>query len=159
MATTNMGFEVPTETKRSNAPITNDGFFVDLNLLEFSEMYAVPKTIENTLLKTKLLNAIDDVNQTLDGFKQGSIAQGHATLAAVPSPQIDGQSTKVIQYKKAVYCQAMVELIQADINLARTADAENKATSAKSNFDFYREQKSRAIARLQGETSYGVYLI
>lgn len=159
MTTTDFGFEINSETQRNDSPIANDGFFTNLNLKEFTTMFAIPSTIENELLTAKLLLAMDDVNQKLGGFKSENVALGFNTLLDVPSDQLGGESAKVMQYKQAVYSAAKAALINTSVSLARKAEAENSAATAADLANDYKRMSTNAIARISGRGAIGVHSI
>lgn len=159
MTTTNLGFEVNSSTQRSNEEITNDGFFPNLTLAEFVTLFAIPSTIENDLLKAKLLVAMGEVNQKLASFKEQQIEKGFADLAGVPGDQLGGQNAKVYTYKTAVYSSAKADLINTNVSLARRAEAENSAASAAQLLGHYKRESTNAIARIMGRDAIGVHLI
>lgn len=159
MSTTNLGFEVNQDTQRTSEEIDNNGFFPALSLAEFVTLFAIPSTIENDLLKAKLLVAMDEVNQKLNSFKEQQIKNGFATLASVPGDQLGGESAKLMQYKQAVYAEAKAELINTSVSMARRAEAENSAASAAELLSYYKKISTNAVARITGRGSIGVHLI
>lgn len=159
MTTTNLGFEVNSNTQRTNEEITNNGFFPALTLAEFVTLFAIPSTIENDLLKAKLMVAMDEVNQKLNGYKNQQIGNGFSSLATVPGDQLGGESAKVLQYKQAVYAAAKAELINTSVSMARRAEAENSAASAAELLNHYKRDSTNAIARIKGRGAIGVNLI
>jgi hypothetical protein len=52
------------------------------------------------------------VELDLRAYAAAQIAAGHATLAAVPAPQLDGQSVQILRYARAVALHAKAELIE-----------------------------------------------
>ena len=155
----NMGFEVSTSTQRSGEAIANDPWFVDVSLLEFATKWAIPASFENDLLTDKLIFAMDEVNQALLDYLLVQQGLGFNNLADVTAQSIGGESVKVAQYKRAVYAKAKAELVKAQVDLSRTKDAENQASTSADLAGHYESMASKAIASIQGLRAIGVYSI
>ena len=153
------GFEVDTQTQRTSQVIMNDPWFVDLSLLEFSDKWSIPAHFKNDLLEDKLIFACDEVNQSLLDFLIEKQAEGFSSLADVNAQEINGESVKVAQYKRAVYAKAKAELVRAQIGLALKADAQSAAKTSEAQANHYESMSSKALAKIQDKPAIGVYLI
>lgn len=116
-------------------PITNDGFFPDIDPAVFAEHVRLDDAISNDQKKSAILVAINRVNVSLRDYKATQIAAGYTTLAAVPAAQTDGKSVNVFDYLEAVFCSAKSIILDSYIDtdttvLAATA-AENKESASK----------------------------
>jgi hypothetical protein len=94
-----------------NAPLTNDGFWPDLNLREFQEHRKLPADLDNDMLANALLATVAEINLDLAGRKLQLQAQGYQTAAAVSGISINGTTELVSQYKRAVYARAKADLM------------------------------------------------
>ncbi|MBD1229319.1 head completion/stabilization protein [Xenorhabdus griffiniae] len=94
-----------------DAPLTNDGFWPDLNLREFQEHRKLPADLDNDMLANALLATVAEINLALMVLKMRLKLQGYSTAAEVPGVSINGQTAIVSQYKKAVYARAKADLL------------------------------------------------
>lgn len=92
--------------------VINDGFFPDIDPAALRESARITGTITPARLRAAILGAIMTVEQDLRAFAASSIAAGHATLAALPAAQLDGESVQLIRYQRAVAFYAKAELIE-----------------------------------------------
>lgn len=155
----NMGFEPDSTTQRSETAIANDTWFVDVNLAEFSNKWAIPASFNDALLTDKLIFACDEVNQALFDWWVEQEAKGFTSLAEVPAKTIGVESVKVSQYKRAVYAKAKAELVLSQVDLSRKADAENAAKTSGDLSNHYKRMATKAIAKIQGLPAIGVHTI
>ncbi len=153
------GFEVNNQTKRTSEAIVNDPWFVDLSLLEFSDKWSIPAHFKNDLLTDKLIFACDEINQSLLDYLIQKQSEGFNNLAGVTAQEINGESVKVSQYKRAVYAKAKAELVRAQIGLSMKADAQSAAKTSEAQANHYESMSSKALAKIQDKPAIGVYSI
>ena len=91
--------------------VTNDGFFPDIDPAAVRDAARITGSITPARLRAAILSAIMTVEIDLRAFAASSIAAGHATLADIPAPQLDGQSVQLLRYQRAVALYAKAELI------------------------------------------------
>lgn len=101
--------------------VINDGFFPDIDPAALRESARITGTITPARLRAAILGAIMTVEQDLRAFAASSIAAGHATLAALPAAQLDGESVQLIRYQRAVAFYAKAELIERHRDFDTTA--------------------------------------
>nr|WP_256548294.1 head completion/stabilization protein [Xenorhabdus bovienii] len=94
-----------------DAPLTNDGFWPDLNLREFQEHRKLPADLDNDMLANALLATVAEINLDLDSLKSRLQAKGYQAAADVRGVSINGQTALVSQYKRAVYARAKADLM------------------------------------------------
>ena len=73
-------------------PIANDGFWPDIDPAEARARMRIDGTVTAPRLRAALVEAIAATNAQLATWQADQVAAGHATLAAVPAPSIDGAS-------------------------------------------------------------------
>ena len=110
-----------TQQPESESVVTNDGFFPDIDPAVVREAARITGTITPARLRAAILGAIMTIGQDLRAFAARSAAAGHATLAAVPAPELDGESVQVIRYQRAVAFYAKAELIERHRDFDTTA--------------------------------------
>lgn len=92
-------------------PLTNDGFWPDLNLAEFQEQRSIPADVDAGTVATALLTAAGEVNDLLQTVKDGYVAKGFGQASAVPGIGRPGENLLCARYKKAVFARAKADLI------------------------------------------------
>lgn len=114
-------------------PVVNDGFFPDIVPAAVRDAARIPTSITPSRLRAAILGAIMTVEIDLRAFAATWIAAGHATLATVPAPQLDGKSVQLIRYHRAVALYAKAELIERhpdfDTTAAGGAEGDDAATA------------------------------
>jgi hypothetical protein len=88
----------------------NDGWFPDIELAALREETRLDGTVTDTRLRAAALDAMASCNAELGSWQASQVAAGHSDLASVPAPQLGGQSTHVIRYRRAVF-----NLVRADL--------------------------------------------
>ncbi|MBD1229331.1 head completion/stabilization protein [Xenorhabdus griffiniae] len=94
-----------------DAPLTNDGFWPDLNLREFQVNRKLPPDLDNDMLANALLATVAEINLDLARLKSRLQAKGYQNAAEVSGISINGNTALVSQYKKAVYARAKADLL------------------------------------------------
>lgn len=107
--------------------VVNDGFFPNIDPANVRATARIPVVITPARLRAAILGAIMTVEIDLRAFAAASIAAGHVSLAAVPAPQLDGQSVQLIRYNRAVALYAKAELIDRHRDFDTTAAGGSQA--------------------------------
>lgn len=92
-------------------PLTNDGFWPDLNLADFQEQRSIPVDVDAETVAEALLTAAGEVNDLLQTVKDGYLAKGFGQASAVPGIGRPGENLLCARYKKAVFARAKADLI------------------------------------------------
>lgn len=107
--------------------VSNDGFFPDMSPQAVRDACRLDGTVTTARLRPALVDAMLSVNAELQDFKAVQMDAGHATLAAVPAPMVDGQSAKLQQYMRAVHYCLMADLAEMYRNISSTPSGSGKA--------------------------------
>lgn len=94
-----------------DAPLTNNGFWPDLNLKDFQAQRALPPDMDADTLAQALLAAVMEVNVDLVSVEAKHRAQGYATAASVPGVMMGQLNGLCAQYMKAVFARGKADLI------------------------------------------------
>ena len=143
----------------SEGVIVNDGFFPDVDPADIRAAARIPSTITPLRLRGAIVGAIMTILSDLQGFATASIAAGHATLAAVPAPQIDGASVRIHANRRAVALFAKAELVERHRDFDSTAAGANQATELEGSIGDLRRDAHHAIRDILGRTRTTVDLI
>lgn len=139
--------------------VINDGFFPDIDPASVREAARIPESITPARLRAAILGAIMTVEIDLRAFAAASIAAGHATLATLPAPQLDGSSVHLIRYQRAVALYAKAELIERHRDFDTTAAGGNQADELTPTIGELRRDAMHAIRDMLATTRTVVDLI
>ncbi len=92
-------------------PLTNDGFWPDLNLADFQRARSIPADVDAGTVGEALLTAAAEVNSLLTTVQDRHRAAGYQNADTVPGIRMGGISQLAAQYKKAVYARAKADLM------------------------------------------------
>lgn len=135
--------------KPENVEIDSDPFWPTIPTDDFYETYNVPAGLGEKTVLEYLYNAIAIVNLALAEYKSAQITSSYDTLDEVPAEEIAGESSKVRQYRRAVYCMAKSQILKETQVLSRKPDGENIARTGEETENTYREYAESAIRNLQ----------
>lgn len=140
--------------------VINDGFFPNIDPAAVREAARIPPTsITPARLRAAILGAIMTVEIDLRAFAAASIAAGYASLAAVPAPQLDGQSVQLIRYHRAVALYAKAELIDRHRDFDTTAAGGAQADELTPTIGELRRDAQHAVRDILGQNRTCVDLI
>lgn len=94
-----------------DVPLTNNGFWPDLNLKDFQAQRSLPPDIEADTIAQALIAAVTEVNAELASVEAKHKGQGHAAAADVPGVEMAGINGLCAQYIKAVFARAKADLL------------------------------------------------
>ena len=149
----------PVPAPAANKPITNDGFFPDIDVDQAYAAMRLDGTVTPERLRASLVEAVLSVNAELQAWKAAQMAFGRETLANVPAAKIDGQSAHLHRYHRAVHCLAAAWLIERYRTIDATATGDRKAEAENLGVDDLRRDARWAISDLTGVGRTTVELI
>ncbi|WP_417777073.1 head completion/stabilization protein [Stutzerimonas xanthomarina] len=140
-------------------PITNDGWFPDLDGEHMRAALRLDGSITDARLEVAAVNALIQVNAELAAYQAQREAEGHAALATVPAKQIQGESQLLHLYRRAIYCSAGAELAERYRDYSATGDGAERAEALTPTADEYRRDARWAIRSILGRVHTTVELI
>lgn len=143
----------------AEAPVVNDGFFPDIDPAAIREAARIPGSVTPPRLRAAILGAIMAVEIDLRAFAAEQQAAGHADLAAVPAPRLDGQSVQLLRYQRAVALFAKAELIERHRDFDSTAAGGQQADELGASIGELRRDAMHAIRDILGKGRTVVDLI
>lgn len=152
----------PTDTTDAPADmviVTNDGFFPDIDLNKLRDTMRLDGTVTAARLRDAAVDAIISVNDELAAWKAAQIAAGAADMAAVPAPQIGGESVQLARYRTAVYRQAKADLTERYRDFDATKSGSDDADKLEENICTDRRAARWAIRDILGLARTTVELI
>lgn len=99
-----MSFNAMTTQEKPDRVIANDGFFPELSLRTFLDLYRLPGEYAADLVADHLSLAVIWANRQLEAWKEARKGEGCSTLGDVPLHGVPGAS--LVVYQRAVFCQA-----------------------------------------------------
>lgn len=153
------GFIATAPTAPDEGEITNSPFWPAISLPDLRETVRLDGTVTTARLKHAVIDAITSVNRDLADWRRARQAEGHTTLAAVPSEVINGESVHLHSYRRAVYAMTRANLLERYTDYSATGDGV-KGADAKiiSSDDLLRDARF-AIRDILGTTHNTVELI
>ncbi|MBS7660569.1 head completion/stabilization protein [Pseudomonas lalucatii] len=139
--------------------LSNDGFWPDVDADALRAALRIDASVTNARLEVAAVAAVLSVNRELKAPKLAWQAEGHATLAAVPADQVNGQSELLALYRRAVYCTTAAEVAERYRSFDATNSGEAKADELAPSADEYRRDARFAIRDLLGVSRTTVELI
>lgn len=137
--------------------IKNDGFWPDLDLAEFQTERAMSPNINTALLRDAIVSAIVEINFSLDKYKVKQIALGINKANDAGMVSVEGVSSTVIIYKKAVFARAKADLIGEFVSISSKDD---KISESQQNMKTaLLAESTREIRKILGLRRCGVALI
>lgn len=140
-----------------DVPVTNDGFWPDLNVKDFQESRSIPADISPATVSDALVSAMAQVNNSLVIQRQRYIDNGFNRAADVPGPAYQGTNHVVAQYRKAVFARAKADLMgewKSVVRVKDDAQASNEDTQ-----DSLLAEANFALRSLKGLARVGVSII
>ncbi|CDT98588.1 Phage head completion protein (GPL) [Vibrio coralliirubri] len=139
------------DTDYQDTEITNDDFWPDLNAGDFEKRRGIPAAQDPERITIALVNAMAEVNRSLDPLKAQYQEQGYTTAADVPvTPVVNGRNRVVIQYESAVNSRAKADLLP-DIATVHTKDkGDHLADRAPDTRDELLAESQRIIRNMLG---------
>ncbi|MFM1711904.1 head completion/stabilization protein [Aeromonas salmonicida] len=153
------GFIATAPTSPDEGDIANSPFWPAISLPDLRETVRLDGTVTTARLTHAVVDAITSVNRDLADWRSARQAEGHATLAAVPSEVINNESVHLHSYRRAVYAMTRANLLERYTDYSATGDGV-KGADAKiiSSDDLYRDARF-AIRDILGTTHNTVELI
>jgi len=149
----------PTPGTAPELPITNDGWFPDVDLVAMRKACRLDGTVTPERLRSAAVTAVLHVNDQLAAWKQAQLDIGLASLADVPSPQIDGSTRAQLLYTRALIGQVQSQLIEQYRDYDTTAKGDKRADAMDPRIDDARRDLRWALSDLQGLPRCTVELI
>lgn len=153
------GFIATAQTAPDEGEITSGPFWPAISLADLRETVRLDGTVTTARLTHAVVDAITSVNRDLADWRSARQAEGHATLAAVPSEVINNESVHLHSYRRAIYAMTRANLLERYTDYSATGDGV-KGAEAKivSSDDLYRDARF-AIRDILGTTHNTVELI
>jgi hypothetical protein len=132
------------------ALIINDGFFPDIDPAMFREQHRIRDAVTPARAREALIAAILTVYRDLSGFALAHRAAGTLRLADVrfpdgSLPMIDGTSTLVLLYRRAVFTAAKAEVVERYRDVDITGAGQRKAEDLEPSVGELRRDSLHAI--------------
>lgn len=134
-------------------------WFPDILTAPFYAAYRVPAELPAALIREQLKGAALRCMAALGDYRVNATAAGAASMAEVAADQVDGEHAHEILFRRAVYCEAMAEILQHTELLMRRKDAVDQAKTAPTTADTYRAQAQDAITQIATTNRATVALI
>lgn len=139
--------------------VINDGFFPDIDPAAIRNAARITNTVTPGRLRAAILGAIMAIEIDMRTYAAAQTAAGHATLATVPAPKLDGRSVQLIRYERAVALYAKAELMARMPDFDTTGAGEKRAEESTPTIGELRRDAMHAVRDMLGKTRTTVELI
>jgi len=106
----------------SEPVIKNTGFFPDVDPKRVREEMRLEQTVSPVRLRRAIKTAIAETNAELRDWRDLQLDAGHATLADVPSDELDGESVRCFHYFRPTSISQDVQYPQRELLAFSRAD-------------------------------------
>lgn len=135
-------------------------FWPDIDVNHFRDVQRIGGTlIADARVKEALMGAVLAVDEDLDLWRTAQEMAGYASLVAVPSRQIGGESRLKILWRRAVYAHATADLRETHGDISATGTGQGRAEWLDMSADDHRRNAIHAIRDIQGKDRTTVELI
>lgn len=141
------------------APIVNDGWFPDIDPAMWREQQRIRDSVTPARMREALVAAILTVGRDLAPWATAQRGEGAASLADVSAPEIDGTSTLVLLYRRAVFTAAKAEVVERYRDIDLTGAGQRKSDDLDPSVTKLRRDCLHAIRDILGVTRTTVDLI
>ncbi|MBP1129187.1 hypothetical protein JOE25_000730 [Serratia sp. PL17] len=117
--------DVP-DTDDNGEKVTAGHFWPEITLRAVRMEMRINGAVTTTRLKHAVIEGVAHVIGQLTRWQAVQLKAGYASLAAVPSDEINGESIKVFRYRRAVYSLTRAYLIENYRDVDTTGDAGEK---------------------------------
>jgi len=140
-------------------PVTNNGFWPDIEPGAFRDNHRLGGTITAARIEGALLTAIATVNRTLRHWQANQVEAGYLTVDAVPVPIWQAPGVFEALYHRAVYSTAHASLIERYADYDATNSGRERSESLVEPAESYRRDAAWAISEIEGRPHSTVELI
>lgn len=154
-----VGPVVPATPATPEPVVKNDGWFPDIDPATVRAEAKIRDSVLPARLRKAIVGAVISVGNNLETWAAARGAEGHRTLAAVPSKEIDGTSRLVILYLRAVTASAKAEIVETYRDTDLTGQGDRKVEDLEPSVDELRRDATQAIRDIMGRTRTRIELI
>lgn len=141
----------------SPAPIENDGFFPDIDPAALAAEQRID--VVPARLRAAIVAAIITIGNDLRVWRAAALLAGHATLADVPAPRIDGESRNVLLYRRAIGATTKADLVERYRDVDTTGAGDRRADALDPSIGELRRDAIHAVRDILGRNRTDVELI
>lgn len=141
------------------AHINSEPFWPSIDLDKLRETLRIDSSVTAARLETAVIAGIISVNRDLVEWRAFKQAAGYASLAEVPSEEIQGESQLVYLYLRAVECAAGAEVCERYRGFDSSGTGVKKADDNEPTIDDYRRDQRWAVRDFLGTSRTTVELL
>ena len=139
------GFGITTG-KTATTVLAGDGWYPDLPVAEFMELYRLPAEYAEQLIADHLDLARIWAAGALTVWRAEQEGKGHAAISNIPVHGVEGGALRL--YRRAVFCRAKGLLLQQFVTIERREAARNDAKETPETAQTFLAQADAALAAL-----------
>lgn len=155
---TGNGGAAATPLTDDGSPITNDGFWPDIDLGALRASTRLTGNVTAARLRAATITAALFINAQLMAFRASKKAEGWESAADMDDT-IDGKSVLVQRYLRAIACSVQADLAEHYRDWDNTRAGDHRAESEVAAADEFRRNAQWALADILGRSRNVVELI
>lgn len=128
-------------------PITNDGFWPDLELGDLMAQYRIPAEYDSAVISMALKLAMHNTNTYLQAVRDALVLLEYTTLLSAATAY-SVETPAIIHYNNAVFSRAKAMLLQQFNTMNRRPNAENAVKTAPETEDYLMRESAYSVKRL-----------
>lgn len=133
------------------APVIDaGGWYPDIDLADLRQVVSTDGTVTNERLTECVVIALNSVMDELDCWQKQQVALERASLGEVPARTINGESSLVLLFKRAVYATVKAEMVERYRDFDSTDAGQRRAEQMDLTVDDYRRNARYAIRDILG---------
>lgn len=135
-------------------------FWPDVDVNHFRDSQRIGGTlITDSRICDAITEAVLKVEDDLSGWRAAREAEGRASLAVVPAPEIGGTSRFVLLWRRAVYGHATADLVETHRDITATGAGQSAGHELDQRAEDHRRNALHAIRAIKGAGRSTVELI
>jgi hypothetical protein len=146
----------PPPATPDGTPITNDGWFPDVDAGALRKARRIPTDLPAERLRDAVREAMLWTNDQLEDWRAG---QSAASFAEIPSPPLDGSTRNLVLYQLAVGAWTKALLVERQRDVDLTGAGQRKVEELDASIGELRRDALHAVRRILGRTRTSVELL
>lgn len=140
-------------------PVSAGDWWPSIAPADVRDVMKLPETIPAARLREAIINGIASALTELGQWQACQQAAGVAKLADVPAPVIDGQSSRVQAWRRAVMSYVAADLSEMSAEISATSEGLHRAAENALPVDAHLRNAVRAIRDIKGKRRAKVSVI
>jgi len=137
-------------TLTTAAPVSNDGFWLDLTLSDLMDKYRIPSEYADATISWAMSLSVIRINEQLERVKEAVLDMPFLTFSDYLDSKtiLYGEPALKVNYEHAVYSYAKAFLLQQFSTMNRRKQAENEAKESGETEQYWLDESMKSVASM-----------